>query len=73
MNGFQASKEIDRIADLPHKQPATTINAVKEGIKAMLYTSDFYEDDIVAVFSRFCETGMLDFTGVKKVEQVLNS
>lgn len=50
MNAIEACKEINRIAELPHKQSKTLIDAVKVGVKQMLFTSDFYENDIVNVF-----------------------
>lgn len=66
MNAIEACKEINRIAELPHKQSKALIDAVKVGVKQMLFTSDFYENDIVNVFTNFCESGKLDFRGIPK-------
>lgn len=66
MNAIEACRQIDVIASQKHRQQPTLINAIAPIVKTMVYNSDFYESDIVEVFRRFCETGILNFQGLQK-------
>ena len=66
MNTRQAEKAIKEVLRDFHLINSELHKSVAQGVITMLYTTDFLENDLVKAFIRFCETGVLDMTKVKR-------
>ena len=64
MNTRQAEKAIREVLRDFHLINSELHKSVAQGVIAMLYTTDFIENDLVKAFIEFCKTGILDMTKV---------